>query len=255
MSQLSVHTLVETYFQGRLHEQPAFRYLLAALPGAIILVTGSYSFGQARPGSDIDIEMIVPDEAHALMVTQSGGPRGLWVHDGEHDPRVDVKVRPLEWLRRRLNGRDPVALWVYQRAVPVQDPDQRFQSLLQRGATAFAGQLPAIITGHYRDFRSAVTIEQAREGLCRQVMACKAVESALVLPLLARQDPYPYPKWQSWWLSESHPRGNDIVELCHQMLDRGDTSPAFRRLRQIIDGLLDGAGFGERLVHDFWRKL
>lgn len=51
-------------------------------------------------------------------------------------------------------------------------------------------------------------------------MLGKAVESALVLPLLARGKPHPYPKWQSWWLAQRHARGEEIVQLCYSLLGR-----------------------------------
>lgn len=250
-----VRKLVEDYFRDRLHDQPAFPYLKPNLPSTMILVTGSYSFAMSRSGSDLDVEVIVPDELYPSMVQEAGGPRGLWAHDVAHNPLVDVKIRPIAWLRRRLSGDDPEALWIYQHAVLVQDPDARMPSLMAQAIDGFKGQVAELVVARYREFRSAVTLEHSREELCRQILLGKAIESALVLPLLARNEPYPYPKWQSWWLAKSHTHGTEIIRLCQQILAKEDIGPEFKQLRRIMDDLLIEAGYGDSLVRDFWRKL
>jgi hypothetical protein len=256
VTQNLVRDLVEQYFQGRLRDQPAYRYLKPALSHAIILVTGSYSFGMSRSGSDLDIEVIVPDELYPAMLAEAGGPSGLWVHDEAHEPLVDVKVRPFDWLRRRLDGTDAEVIWIYERAVALQDPDGQLTPLLARAQENFRTHVPAMVAVCYRDLRSAVTVEHMREALSRQVMLGKAIESALVLPLLARGETYPYGKWQSWWLSQAHPSGTEIVQLCQQLSAGGERSTsALRGLRRIIDKQLVAAGYGDTVVRDFWRRL
>jgi hypothetical protein len=221
------------------------------LDRSLLLVIGSYSIGMARPGSDLDLELIVPDEEYPALLAAAGGVRGLWVHDEQHRPLTDIKVRPLAWLREQLSGQDPVSLWVYQRAVAVHDPTGVFVALLAAGLERFRDVAPGLVRRHYRDLRSGVTTGEMRDALARQIMLGKVVEAALVLPLLAAGEPHPYPKWQAWWLGGRHPLGPEIVRLC---ASAGDEA-AFRQLRRLIDGILIDAGYGDSLVRDFWRKL
>ncbi|MBP2017812.1 hypothetical protein J2Z79_001197 [Symbiobacterium terraclitae] len=251
----TVRSLICDYFASRLLEQPAYPHLKPALPVAKVLVTGGFSIGTARCGSDLDIEMIVPDELYPAMLQGAGGPRGLRVHDEAHTPLVDEKVRPMTWLRRRLAGDDPESLWIYQHAVVVQDPDAQLPARVALAAERFREHVPQLVASRYRTFRSLVTIEDSREELCRQVMLGKAIESALTLPLLAREEPHPYPKWQAWWLVERHARGAEVVNLCRRMLAKPVTREAFEPLRRIIDDILIEAGYREGLVRNFWRKL
>lgn len=199
--------------------------------------------------------MIVPDELYPAMLEEAGGPRGLWVHDEAHIPLVDVKVHPLTWLRRRLAGDDAESLWIYQHAVVVQDPDALLPALVAQATQRFREYVPQLVAARYRAFRSLVTVEDSRERLCRQIMLGKAIESALVLPLLARGEPHPYPKWQSWWLLQRHAWGAEIADLCRRLLAERVTRETFEPLRRIIDDLLIEAGYGESLVRNFWRRL
>lgn len=76
LDQVTARSLFRHYIEGPLCDQPAYPYLRTSVPKALILVTGSYSIGTARPGSDMDIESIVPDEAYPAMLQEAGGPRG-----------------------------------------------------------------------------------------------------------------------------------------------------------------------------------
>lgn len=119
----------------------------------------------------------------------------------------------------------------------------------------FREHVPQLVAARYRAFRNLVTVEDSREELCRQVMLGKAIESVLTLPLLARGEPHPYPKWQSWWLVERHARGAEIVDLCHRLLAERVTRETFEPLRCIIDDILIEVRHGDRLVRNFWRRL
>lgn len=241
--------MVTRFLSGQAQSHPAFPYIAPALESSLILVVGSYSLGTARPGSDLDVELIVPDDLYPGMLASAGGPGKLWINDEAHNPPVDVKVRPVAWLRRRLTGEDPMALWTYWQAEPLQDPTGDFGGWLAEGLARFREAAPAWVARHYRDLRSGVVIENARDPLARQVMLGKVLEAALVLPLLAQGEPYPYPKWQAWWLARRHAAGPEIVRLC------GDVEARFRELRAVIDTVLTDAGYGESLIRGFWRKL
>jgi hypothetical protein len=252
MPQTAARQMAEAYLAGRARTQQSFQYMEPVLDRSLLLVIGSHSIGMARPGSDLDLELIVPDQEYPSLLAAAGGVRGLWIHDEAHQPLTDIKVRPQAWLRERLSGEDPVALWVYQRAVVVRGPADEFGRLLAAGLDRFRAEVaPGLVRRHYRDLRSGVTTGEVRDDLARQIMLGKVLEAALVLPLLAAGEPYPYPKWQAWWLGTSHPLGAEIVRLCGTVGEEA----TFGALRRLIEGMLIDAGYGESLVRDFWRKL
>lgn len=195
MPQTAARQMAEAYLAGRARTQPSFQYMEPVLDRSLLLVIGSHSIGMARPGSDLDLELIVPDEEYPGLLEAAGGVRGLWVHDEAHQPLTDIKVRPMAWLRERLSGDDPVALWVYQRAVVVRDRPGGYAELLEAGLERFRTQVaPGMVRRHYRDLRCGVTTGEVRDELARQIMLGKVVEAALVLPLLAAGEPLSVPE-------------------------------------------------------------
>ncbi|MBA2941049.1 hypothetical protein HZF08_22465 [Paenibacillus sp. CGMCC 1.16610] len=247
----NVQKLVSDYFNGALKQQSAYPFILKALDTALILVTGSYSFGMSDETSDLDIEFIVPDSQHTTLIKEAGGVQYLWVHDEDHHPLVDIKIRPMTWLQNRLTGRDPKVLWIYQHAISVQDREQILAKLLDDATKRFQMVISDSITQTYKDFRTGVTVSAAREPLGKTIMMSKTIEAALVLPFLSRNEPYPYPKWQSIWLKNNHKQGAIIVSLCEQWL-AGET--VYNSLRDEINAVLIEAGYQDLIKH-FWRRI
>lgn len=246
-----VHELVADYFRGPLQQQSAYPYIEKAMESAIILVTGSYSFGMNNESSDLDIEFIVHDELYAHLVATSDGVQHLWVHDEAHRPLVDIKLRPLSWLQNRLSGYDPEVLWIYGQAVCIQDKDQLLPGLLEEAIAQFHSICPELLMKSYKDFRTGITISASRESLGEAIVKMRAIEAALVLPFLSQCKPYPYPKWKSTWLQRKHEQGNSIVALCEQWL-AGQS--VYQLLRDVINTVMIEAGHRDTIKH-FWRKV
>ncbi|RAP75717.1 hypothetical protein [Paenibacillus montanisoli] len=246
-----VQKLVSDYFNGALKQQRAYPLIIKTMDTALILVTGSYSFGMSNETSDLDIEFILPDSQHTAILEEAGGVQNLWVHDTAHQPLVDIKIRPLSWLRNRLTGSDPEVLWIYQHAVSIRDREQILTKLLDEATQRFHFAIFDSITKSYKDFRTGITVSAAREPLGKSLIMSKTIEAALVLPFLARNEPYPYPKWRSIWLKNNHNEGAMIVSLCEQWL-AGES--AFISLRDEIDTVLIEAGYQDLITH-FWRKV
>lgn len=80
---------------------------------------------------------------------------------------MDVKVRLLAWLSRRLAGNDPESLWIYRQGVAVQDPDDWLSPLVEQTADGFREHAPQLVAARYRAFRSVVTIDETKEELGR----------------------------------------------------------------------------------------
>ncbi|WP_010269114.1 nucleotidyltransferase domain-containing protein [Paenibacillus senegalensis] len=247
---LHVQKLVSDYFNGPLKQQSAYPFVLDAWSTALIVVTGSYSFGMFNEASDLDLEFILPDEQHSALVEKAGGVQNLWVHDKKHQPLVDIKFRPRSWLQKRLNGNDPEVLWIYRHAVIIQDSRHELPQLLDNANKQFYLTFFDLITRAYKDLRAGITLSAAREPLGKTIMMNRAIDAALSLPFLVRQAPYPYPKWKSIWLKDTHEKGSVIVSLCEQWLTG---SPVYESLRVEINSVLVESGYQD-LTRHFWRK-
>ncbi|MDQ0874248.1 hypothetical protein QFZ77_002907 [Paenibacillus sp. V4I3] len=246
-----VQKLVSDYFNGPLKQQSIYPFLSEALDAALIIVTGSYSFGMSNESSDLDIELIIPNELHTALVELAGGVQHLWVHDENHHPLVDIKIRPLTWLQNRLNGSDPEVLWIYQHAISIQDHEQILSQLNTEATRRFRSITLGLIMQCYKDFRTGVTVPASRETLGKTIMMTRSIEAALALPFLSRGEPYPYPKWKSIWLINSHKQGATIVSLCEQWLAG---KQVYEALREVINSIMIESGYHDLIKH-FWRKI
>jgi hypothetical protein len=246
-----IKKLVSDYFNGPLKKQSTYPFIEEALDTALILVTGSYSFGMFTETSDLDIEFIIPDALHTAFVKKAGGVKNLWVHDENHQPLVDIKIRPLGWLQNRLSGTDPEVLWIYQHAIRIQDRDLYFSELLANATEKFHSIYVDLLIKSYKDFRTGITIPASRESLGKTIMMVKAIEAALALPFLSQKQPYPYPKWQSIWLKSRCKEGDNITSLCEQWLVG---EPVYEQLREVINSVMIESGHSD-LVKNFWRKV
>lgn len=246
-----VKRLVSDYFDGPLKNQSAYPFIEEALDAALIMVTGSYSFGMSTESSDLDIEFIIPDSLHTALVRRAAGVKNLWVHDKNHQPLVDIKIRPLTWLQQRLSGTDPVVLWIYQHAISIQDRDQLLSQLLDKANEQFHLISHDLVKKHYKDLRTGVTCSSFRDQLGRTIMIAKAIEAALILPFLSQKQPYPYPKWQRIWLIAKHKKGDIVASLCERWLI-GES--VYEQLREVINLILVENGH-EDLISNFWRKI
>ncbi|KRF06780.1 hypothetical protein ASG89_18145 [Paenibacillus sp. Soil766] len=74
---LEVQKLVSDYFNGPFKHQSAYSFIVKALDVALIIVTGSYSFGMSNESSDLDIEFLIPDTSHTALVKMAGGVQHL----------------------------------------------------------------------------------------------------------------------------------------------------------------------------------
>ncbi|WP_282940097.1 hypothetical protein [Paenibacillus sp. RC67] len=243
--------IVSDYFNGSLKQQSAYHYIEKTMNEAVIAVTGSYSFGMQNETSDLDIEFIIPDSLHNTIVEMAGGIQHVWVHDEIHHPLIDIKVRPLTWLQNRLSGDNPEVLWIYQHACCIQDHNSELPQLIEDANTQFQSINKELLTKHYKDFRTGVTLSASREPLGEIITMTRAIDAALALPFLSRNEPYPYPKWKSSWLKAKHKQGELIVSLCGRWL-AGE--PVYEQLRDVLNSIMIEAGHRDLIKH-FWRKV
>lgn len=239
---------VRAYLDGPYRSLPAGRYLGPRLGGATILGVGAHALGAGSSALPTEVEVFLAEEEWVRLRAEARASDLLTL-----DPETgyEVRVRDTLWLGRRLE--DPEGLWLRQRAAVVQDPTDRLGPAVRGALSAFRSAAGGHALARYRAFREGFeTADAALDPSGRSALLGRAVEAALALPILARGEPWPPPRWLGWYLSAVDPEGERMVALCA----RAAGGPAVEReaygaLRRLIDDTLDRAGYGESLVRAY----
>jgi hypothetical protein len=139
--------------------------------------------------------------------------------------------------------------------VQVQDPSDLVGPALRAALAAFRDGCARAVERAYRSFRTGFEeADAAADALGRAVLLGGAVHAALALPVLARGEPYPPPRWLTWYLVQVEPAGEEVVALtARAAAGRTVDASALGRLRRLLEELLERSGYGERLVRGYGR--
>ena len=171
-----------------------------------------------------DILVVLPDERFESFKVNLGS--NYVVDDHEVTPPVFVRFKSYEWLRRDLARRLPVALWIYQHARVLRDPQGRFADILRVQSEAFKEQLPSILRRKYLEFRTdrhnlRHTVPASMD-LATRLIKANIVKLSLELTFLAESRPYPYKKWLFWATEREATQGKNVVNLATRFWDESD---------------------------------
>src|SRR3989338_3465348 len=171
-----------------------------------------------------DLMVLVPDH---LFENDFGNKLGecFIVNDQEHSPPVFTRFKSYQWLRKDFSRRLPIALWIFSRAVVVQDPYNSFRKILLKHTALFERDLREIVHRKYIEFRSdRHNLRQAvyrHDRIAIDLIKANVVKLALEIILLTNGQPYPYRKWlpsEATRLQE----GPNLVGLCADFLKEAD---------------------------------
>jgi hypothetical protein len=244
--------MVAAYLAGPFRATPLGRHLGPRLGGATVLCVGGWALGTAAPAEPVEVEAVLEDEEWGRLAAEAR-PAELDLLDPARPSAVRVRARGGAWLRARLATTS--GLWLRQRASVVQDPGERLRPWIVEAAGLFRGRLPVEIEGAYRALREGLaTADTAGDPVGRAVLLGRAAEAALALPLLARGQPYPPPRWLAWQLAAVCPHGEEIAALAARALAGRALDGAVRAgLIRLQDEILDQAGYGESVVRAYGR--
>ncbi len=226
---------------------PAVRVLGPRLGGAAVLVVGGHSLGLGGGREPLQLEVVVQDQDwDSLQVDVRSAD--LSFRDAHTTPPTDLRVRSQRWLGEQLGH--PEGLWLRQRACLAQDPRGEAQQAVDQAWRSFRQGIPALVAETYRSFRQGFEeAPLALEPLGRTVLVARAAHAALSLGLLARGEPFPPARWLCWQVSQVVAEGEQLVVLAGRAAAQGGTDrAAYAQLRRLVDEILDGAGYGERVV-------
>lgn len=213
---------VNEYLQTQLARKPG---LAGFLDDAAVVWYASSAFMEwYDPDLVRDFLIVLPNERFDDFKADLG-PNYV-VDDHDVVPPVFVRFKSYEWLERDFVRRLPVALWIYQHARVIRDPNRKFVDILCVQSEAFKKQLPSILRRKYLEFRTdrhnlRHTVPANMDPATRLIKA-SVVKLALELTLLAEGQPYPYKKWLFWVAERETTQGKEVINLATRFWDETD---------------------------------
>ena len=182
---------------------------------AVVWYASSAFMEKYDPSVVRDFLVLLPDQLFEEFKSELG--QNFVVDDHDTVPPVFVRFKSYEWLSRDFGRRLPIALWIYQNARILRDPEKKFIDILHDQTEVFKGQLPIILRRKYIEFRTdrhnlRHTVSTGMD-LATQLIKANVVKLALELTLLAEERPYPYKKWLFWTAEREATQGKEVINL------------------------------------------
>ncbi len=225
---------VNEYLQTRLARRDELAGFLN--DAAVIWYASSAFMEWYDPELVRDLLVVLSDERFKNFEANLGS--SYVVDDHGVTPPVFVRFKSYEWLERDFARRLPVALWIYQHARVVRDPQSKFADILRVQSEVLREKLPFILRRKYLEFRTdrhhlRHTVPAGMEMATRLIKS-SVVKLALELTLLAAGRPYPYKKWLFWAVEQETTQGKEIVNLATRFWDETDKDQIIALSDQLV---------------------
>lgn len=180
--------ILERYVRKKLF---AIEQIAPYLCDSSVIETGS-DFGLVW-----DFLIIMPKEKFQANFVHRFGHTFV-LDDHEQCPPVFTRFKCYEWLNRDFERRLPIALWIFQNACIIQDPNNTFREIVDHYQGLFNQKIPEIIRAKYLELRSERHNLRQTVSLGHltpveiDLMRGTVVKLAFEILLLASRLPYPY---------------------------------------------------------------
>ena len=208
-----------------------------------------------------DIYCFIPDDLYTHDFSQIHG-RCFVVSDQTHSPPVFSRFKDYNWLRTDLSQRVAIALWIFKRAIVIQDPDDSFACIIAERDAFFHQSLEDIARRKYIEFRTdRHNLRQAifhKETMAVGLLKSNVVKLGLEILMLANELPYPYRKWLPSEVT-SVPEGPEFLEVCSAFLTESDADRVIQLsdalVARIITVLERTSNLDSPFLHEWWLHL
>lgn len=207
-----------------------------------------------------DIIVLMSDFEFSEFVSRYGP--SFVVDDHEHDPPIFTKFRSFSWVENDFQARLPIALWIYQNSLIVQDPQGEFQSILARYEISFSQSLTNFICKKYLEFRTERhNLRQAvakKRAVAIPVIKATVVKLALEICLLVEKKPYPYKKWLPEIAKTQSCCGQTIYAVVEMFLEEKDGEKTIKISEELVCKIkhaLASIEFAPDLLERWWLYL
>lgn len=220
--------LVRIYVENKLYK---IQELTSYIEKASILWT------ENDPGLVWDLMILLPDDSFQDFSSKSG--ECFVVDDHNHTPWVFTRVKSFEWIKKDFEARLPIALWIYQNSVALQDRDRRFDKLLQEQKGIFSEVISKILKRKYLEFRTER--HNLRHALERKnavaitLIKATVVKLALEMSFLVEGKPYPYKKWLPLVVQYDTTNGKELSQISEDFLSAEDPSAIIELSDRLVE--------------------
>lgn len=244
--------LMRAYVENKLYRT---QELVPYLEKAAILWT------ENDPGLIWDIMVLLPDELFSEFIRRYGDC--FVIDDHEHAPCVFTRVKSFEWLKSDFESRLPVALWIYQNSLVLQDGEGRFDEILQEQKEIFIKIILEILRKKYLEFRTERhNLRHALEKgnvVAITIIKNTVVKLALEISFLIERKPYPYKKWLPLAVQHETSNGKEVFQISEDFLNTTDPKKTIELsdclVEKVVKMLVETSMFPEDFLRRWWLNL
>lgn len=209
----------------------------------------------------IDLITFVPNQIFNGEFVEKHGDCYV-VNDQKQLPHVFTRFKSYQWLLDDFSKRLAIALWIFQNAIIVNDPDDAFRKIVRSQSEIFNRSLVDIIRKKYIEFRSdRHNLRQAifhQDKLAVNMLRANVAKLALEILILVNGKPYPYKKWLAIEASK-YDANHGIREACLRFTSEEDPDKIIAQSDELVgkisDVFLSNTNLPEQLVKDWWLHL
>lgn len=221
---------IETY----VHEKLEVEVDESFIAHSIILVT------ENDVGNVCDILVLINNEEYGNFVDCYNS--NFVINDHDHEYPIFTKFRSVKWLEKDIKSRLPIALWIYQNSLVIQDTQGEFAKLLNRYTSVFEKSLHSLIKRKYIEMRTERhNLRQAvsnNRDVAIPIIKATIAKLILEISLLADGKPYPYKKWLPEIAKNSN-LGNVVYPYIKTFLDEKGGEKSIAISEEIIAVIRD----------------
>lgn len=210
-----------------------------------VFLSGSAGWGIVEGSderADWDLHVLLSDADYVSYAACYGNDRVI--DDHSVTPNVFGQIRSLDWLRQRLEGRQPgswpMYLWIYTRGIFVRD-HLDVSAVIAGYKAKFERELPEMLRNHYVTYavRRFDTSSAAKRGLlvAARMSSGEMIKAALQTMSLLHNEPFPYNKWLAKHVAALGPDGRELVSLCERCCSNSDLGELVGEAKQLKEFL------------------
>lgn len=213
------------------------------------------------PGLVWDIMVLLPNEFFQEFSARYG--ESFAIDDNDHVPPVFTRVKSFGWLNKDFAFRIPIALWIYQHSLILQDKTGNLKRILREQNEIFSEKVAEILRKKYLEFRTER--HNLRHALQKNadvsvtLIKATVVKLALETCFLVEGRPYPYKKWLSRTAQHETVNGKKILKISESFLKEEEPEAAIGLsddlVNQVATMLYETKMFSKDFLHKWWFHL
>ena len=161
------------------------------------------------------------------------------VDDHEHEPPVFTRVKNYKWLTENFAKRLPVALWIFQNVIVIQEKENLFSQIIVEQQEKFNRVFLDIIERKYLEMRGdrhnlRYSVDRVGD-LANILLKANIVKLCFEISLLADKKPYPFRTLLPDYTKENATNGHSVFPLAQEFLVTMEPEKTIALSEKLID--------------------